>query len=319
MGRHRLGPLDGRASVVPLAVLAAVTGLAAALYLPAFAGAVPELVEAGRLRVANALVRAAYNVGVILGAALAGVVVTIVGASWAIALIGASYLLSACLLASLRWPATRPAAGTSPAALREGWREFTSRRWLWGVSVQFAIVVAALNAYAGVLGPVIAARGPGGAGAWSLIMVGQTLGTFVGLTAAVRIQPRRPVLVAALVTGCWALPMTLLAAGAAVPLVMVGAFLSGAAQDVFVVIWTTTLQREVPASVLSRVSSWDILGPLAGAPLGLAAAGPLASAASSRAALLVCAVIVAGATVAASLIPDVRRLPTSITQFAPEP
>jgi hypothetical protein len=54
------------------------------------------------------------------------------------------------------------------------------------VSVQFAIVVAALNAYAGVLGPVIAA---GGAGVWSLILVAQTLGTFAGLAAAARTRP----------------------------------------------------------------------------------------------------------------------------------
>lgn len=85
-------------------------------------------------------------------------------------------------------------------------------------------------------------------------------------------------------------------------------FGAGIASDVFGVLWATTIQREIPQEVLSRVSSYDWFGSLALAPLGLLAAGPVAASVGTDKALAGCAALVVLATTAALLSPRVRTL-----------
>ncbi|MFE9997449.1 hypothetical protein [Streptomyces avermitilis] len=88
-------------------------------------------------------------------------------------------------------------------------------------------------------------------------------------------------------------------------------FAAGVAGDVFAVLWVTTMQREIPEDVLSRVSSNDWFGSLAFAPLGLLLAGPVAARIGVSHALAGCAALVLVATVAALLVPAVRILGTT--------
>lgn len=108
-----------------------------------------------------------------------------------------------------------------------------------------------------------------------------------------------------------ALAFAVLALGLGAPLwlTLAAALVCGIGSDVFGVLWTTTLQREVAAGAISRVSSWDLFGSLAVAPIGIAVAGPLAAAVGVRPALVASAVLMVLVTVAALAAPDVRRLP----------
>jgi hypothetical protein len=66
-----------------------------------------------------------------------------------------SFFISAALIWGMKLPARSRAPRTSTLAeLRHGWAEFVSRQWLWVVVAQFAIVLAAVNATVGVLGPL---------------------------------------------------------------------------------------------------------------------------------------------------------------------
>ncbi|GAA1842294.1 MFS transporter [Asanoa iriomotensis] len=302
--------LTGQAPLTAVCVFAALAGVASAAFLPAYDGVVPDLVPPERRQDANGLLRIGFNLGLILGLSLAGTTVALFGAGWAVTLNAASFFVSAALIAGIR--RTGSAAPRPPASvwseLRRGWREFSSRQWLWAVVAQYAFVVAAINAYVGVFGPLLTVEGLGGAQAWSAITAAQAAGTFLGVGIAVRIHPRRPVLVAALVTAVAALPMALLAAATPLPVVVAAAFLAGVAGDIFGVLWSTTMQREVPAEALSRVSSWDLLGSLSFAPLGLLVAGPIAGLTGTPAALWGCAALVVLATAGAALAPGVRGL-----------
>src|SRR5262245_44507834 len=73
----------GPAPVPLLVAMAAVAGAATALFFPALTGVVPEVVPAGRLQTANGLLRLAMNLARILGFALAGAAVALLGAGWA--------------------------------------------------------------------------------------------------------------------------------------------------------------------------------------------------------------------------------------------
>jgi MFS family permease len=313
--------LTGHAPLAGVSAFAALAGVASAVFLPAYDGIVPDLVPAERRQDANGLLRIGFNLGLILGLALAGTTVTLLGAGWAVALNAASFFVSAALIVGIprtRYGTPRPPA-TAWSELRRGWREFASRQWLWAVVGQYAFVVAAINAYVGVFGPLLAVDRLGGATAWSVITASQAAGTFLGVGIAVRIRPRRPVLVAALVTAAAALPMALFAAGSPLPAVAGAAFLAGVANDVFGVLWSTTMQREVPAEALSRVSSWDLLGSLSFAPLGLLVAGPIADVTGAPAALWGCAALVVLATAGAALAPGVRHLRAPTPASPPQP
>ncbi|GAA4196688.1 MFS transporter [Streptosporangium oxazolinicum] len=301
--------LTGDAPIPAVALLATLAGVATALFAPAMTGVVPEVVPRKRLQEANALLGVARNGAMVLGLALSGVVVALVGAGWALAFNAVSFLVSAALIRAMRLPRRlRVSAGSGWSDLRHGWREFVSHQWLWVVVLQYAFVVAAVGANVGVLGPLIAERDLDGASSWALIVAAQALGTVAGAGLAARLRPRRPMLLAVLATFPTALPMALLGAGAPLWTIVVAMFAAGVAGDVFGVLWTTTMQREVPPDALSRVSSYDWFGSLALAPLGILVAGPVAAAVGLGTALLGCSALVVAATLAALLSPQVRTL-----------
>lgn len=55
----------------------------------------------------------------------------------------------------------------------------------------------------------------------------------------------------------------------------VGSFVAGVGRTVFGTLWTTTMQREIPSVVLSRVSAYDWFGSLVFLPIGMALVGPV--------------------------------------------
>ncbi|MFF7727097.1 MFS transporter [Streptomyces sp. NPDC008001] len=300
--------LSGHAPLPGMCALAVIAGVATALFAPALDGVVPLVVPTERLQQANGLLRMSTNTCLCLGLALSGLVVAWVGAGWALALNALSFVVSAALTGRLRLPARPTKASSVGADLRQGWREFASRQWLWVVVVQCTAVVAVFNATVGVLGPLAAQQHLGGARSWSVIVAAQALGAIAGAGLAVRVRVGRPVLVAVLATFPVALPMVFLSVSAPVWLIAAAMFCAGVAGDVFNVLWASTLQREIPEQMLSRVSSYDLFGSLAFAPIGLLAAGPIAQAVGSGTALAGCAGVVVLATVAALSSPGVRAL-----------
>ncbi|MEU6374989.1 MFS transporter [Streptomyces sp. NPDC046909] len=305
--------LSGHAPLTAMCLLAVAAGTATALFAPAMDGLVPLLVPTERLQRANGLLRVGTNSALLLGLALSGVTVALVGAGWALALNAASFAVSSVLTARLGVVSTPRGKASGWADLREGWREFASRQWLWVVVAQSAVVVAALNANLGVLGPLMAERHLGGARAWSIIVAAQAVGTIGGAGLAARVRVRRPLLVAVACMFPAAVPIALLSVRAPVWTVAAAMFAAGVASDVFGVLWSTTIQRQIPEHVLSRVSSYDWFGSLTLAPLGLLVAGPIAAAVGVGHALAGCALLVVLATAGALLSPQVRTLSSSPT------
>ena len=128
-----------------------------------------------------------------------------------------------------------------------------------------------------MLGPVIAARSLGGASAWGFISAGWGVGAIAGGLVALRVKPRRPLVVATLLTTLIALPPLTLAFSHSVAVIT-------AAQVVFAfeVVWsnsmfTSTIQALIPDQVRSRVDSYDMLISIVIMPVGYVVAGPLAS------------------------------------------
>ena len=138
------------------------------------------------------VLRLGQNVSWIAGAALGGLVVAATSPGVGIAVDAASFLVAAVLLALIRLPATlRMEASNFLADLTEGWREFSSRTWLWVIVLQFGFVNAMILGVEGVLGPATAKEDLGGPAAWGLIVTAQSFGLIVGGLLLLRVRPRR--------------------------------------------------------------------------------------------------------------------------------
>ncbi|GAB2466900.1 MFS transporter [Streptosporangium sandarakinum] len=303
--------LTGWTPVPVLAAAAALSGMAMAVLFPALAGIVPEVVPADRLQTANALLGLGANSSRVAGLVLSGATVVLIGGGWALAVSGVMFAVAALLVAALRLTPAERAAGERHsvlADLRGGWREFISRQWLWVVVAQFSVLVMAAQAAHGVLGPLVAKESLGGAAAWSAVLTGEAVGMILGVFLALRLRPRRPILLGTVLTVPTGLPYLLLGVGAPLWAVVAGAVVMGICFDLFGVLWNTTMQREIPPASLSRVSSYDALGSLMFGPLGLLLAGPVAIATGPRPALVGCAGLILVVSLAALLSPGVRGL-----------
>jgi MFS family permease len=311
--------LSGHAEIWQLAVLAAVNGTSSAFFFPASSGVVPQTVPVRLLQQANATLRLGLNATNIVGAAVGGILVAAIGPGWAIAVDAASYGLAALALAAMHLPAgLRIQGSTMLHELREGWRDFWSRAWLWAIVLQFGVVNAFQNGAIQVLGPGIAKEHFGGAAAWGAVLTATAIGFVSCGFLMLRWQPRRLLFVATLAVFPFALPLLALAVPAPLPVVVVAAFVAGFAIEIFGVLWDTSMQQEIPQEKLSRLYAYDALGSLALTPIALAALGPITAVAGSRATLIGCALLVVGATAPVLLSRDVRTLERRTAHVEPD-
>ena len=309
--------LTGTAGVPLLVALSVANGAVSAVALPAASALTPQTVAPDALQAANAVLRIGSNGSAILGAAVGGIAVAAVGPGWGLAIDAASFLLAAGMFRAIRLARAAPRQETTSvlAELRAGWGEFRSRRWVWIVVLQFAVVNAAFIGAVTVLGPVVADATVGRA-AWGIVLAAEAVGLLGGGVLALRWAPRRALGIGVAASATLAAPVLALAvvAGhdveglpAAVVLVAAG-LLSGVAVEQFAIAWDVSLQQHVPPDRLARVYSYDALGSIVAVPVGEVAVGPLAGAVGVVPALLGCAVAIVVATGAALSTRSVRTL-----------
>ncbi len=307
--------ITGHARLWEMMALTAARGSANGFYLPAAQGLLPQTVRPDQLASANAIRRLGLNAAQIAGAALGGVVVGVTGPGWGLVADSASYAVASALRAGMRLGTLAPAPRSGVwSELREGWHAFASRRWLWVIVVQFGLVNAVLQGGLNVLGPVVADRRLGGAASWGLILAAFSAGAVAGAALMVRYRPARLLLAASLAVPAVALPLLALAVPLSTGLVAVAALIAGAGIEMFEVNWSTALQEQVPAGLLSRVSSYDALGSYALSPLGTILAGPAALLVGLTATLAGGGVLIVASAVCVLGIAEVRNL----TRRAPE-
>ncbi|RPE36782.1 MFS transporter [Kitasatospora cineracea] len=319
--------LTGTARVGLLALLMAVFGVADAFFLPASTGLLPLLVPADRLREANALRGFVQSTGLVVGPALAGLLIAAVGPGGALAVDAASFAVSAAVLARLGTvdgtAATATAGGVDGGAeraerlgflaeLRVGWQQVRSRTWVWSGMLAIAVYHVVVLPSVFVLGPVLAEREWGGAGAWTVVVIAFGLGSIVGDVCSYRLKPARPMAVAAVAMAVASCQAAIIGSGAPVWVIAALEAVTGVGVSLCFVLWETSLQVHIPERVLSRVSSYDHLISVALMPLGLVLAGPLSDNLGVRPTLFGMTVLAVPAALTLLALPAVRHLPASL-------
>jgi len=300
--------VTGHPSVWVIGLLAAVQGVAGAAFLPASSGLVPSIVSPENLQQANQLQQVGGAATSIAGPALAGVLIVTTSPGWAILLDAASFGVSVLLLAAMRIDSVpRPAPRHFLVDLREGWDEFRSRKWLWSMVVAFSLVNMLFGAYS-VLGPAASQRYLGGAAAWATVATVGGVGSVAGGLLAARLRPRHPLRAGVCAAALVGLAPLAFAAGFPLAAIAAVAAVAGTATIIFLSLFNTTMQRQVPGEALSRVSSYTWFGALIAYPLGLAIAGPVVSVLAIRVALLGVGSLMILAIVPLLAVRDIWRL-----------
>jgi MFS family permease len=159
-----------------------------------------------------------------------------------------------------------------------------------------------------VLGPVIAQRDLGGAGAWATIAACFGVGTVVGGLVALRLEPRRPMLACAVAfLGCACQPI-IVAYGGSTGAIAGLQLVAGVAVSFGWTLWDTTLGQEIPPHALARVTSLDFFTTTGALPLGYALVAWMAGTLGTRSTMLVSGLVVIALCLGALAVGDVRRL-----------
>ncbi|MGW7542508.1 MFS transporter [Streptomyces sp. NPDC054770] len=302
--------LTGDPRLWQMMLLSALGGTGQAFFSPAAEGMLLSSVSGEQAGRAFAVFRMAMQSAALGGAALGGAMVAAIGPGWVLAVDAAAFAVAGTLRSFLdvsHIPPRTPGQGML-ADLREGWREFAGRPWLWGIVVQFSIANAMVGAADAVYGPLVARDSLGGPGPWGLALAAFGAGTVAGALLMTRWKPRRLLFTGTLCIFPLALPSAALAVPVPVAVLCAVMFLAGTTVEVFGVSWMTALHQEIPEEKLSRVSAYDWFGSVSLLPLATALAGPAEDAFGRGPALWGCAGVVVAVTAAVLLVPDVRNL-----------
>ncbi len=267
--------LTGHAPLAAFVALYALYGVAMAFFSPASTGLVPQTLPPHELPGANGLLGMTRSLTAVAGGALGGVLVDTIGAGSAIAVDGTTFAFSALALSLMRVGSA--AEGKRERFLHElavGWREVRARRWVWMTILNVSLFLMLYQAPFDVIGPIVSRDELGGATAWGAISASFAGGMAAGGLTSIYVRFRRPVFYASFVFLVTSLAPLLLAFAAPVAAICATYAVEGIAVGVFIAVWDTALQREIPPQVLSRVSAWDWMGSVAGMPLGFALTGP---------------------------------------------
>ena len=319
--------LTGTAEVWMLAVLAFVYGTAAAVFMPALIGLIPQTVSHARLQEANGLLALTRSTASVAGPVLAGVLVVSAGSGEAIAVDAATFVVSALCLARMHVGA-EPAAAAMPdavsaghepflAGLRRGWDEVRSRTWLtWGLVAMSTYHVFVLPSVF-VLGPALAEEQLNGASSWAAIVACFGIGGVLGNVVALRLPLRRPVFTAALALVGASTQAAIIGSGLGTVGIAGLELLAGVCVALFFTLWDLSIQEQIPAHAVSRVSAYDFSVSMGLMPLGMAMAGPIADALGLQATLLGMSAVGLVGALAWLAQPSVRRLRRPTSALAP--
>jgi len=308
--------IGGWSSMPLLAGTGMLIGALGALGSPSSSAITPQTIPAALLQQAISWRRLGQNVGQILGAGLAGILVATVNTGWALVVDALTFAIAAVAFSRIRVPALpAPESAGMLADVGAGLREVLRHTWLWLLILQALLYHLFYGGAQGVLGPIVVGDGFGRA-AWgtalSVMMAGFVLGGLVTL----RWRPQKPLLVGTWFLGLTAAFPAAMAWSDSLTVVLLGAFLHGFGLEIFSVGWDLSIQQNVAPDKLARVYSFDMIGSFIARPVGLALTGPVATAVGLHSWLGVIAAVIVGSVAVALTSTDVRRLERRVE---PEP
>lgn len=307
-----------------LIVILLVTGPTAILrgvFRAGYLAAMPNLVGRSQLARGNGILETAYSGAFIIGPALAGFLVTVIGPGETLALDAVSYAISSVGLIliqrELKASRDRPKSRMVDD-IREGVVFVARHSVLRAVILMFATTSTILTPVASAMTFRIVADLAAGPAAFGLTLTGLGVGTMAGAVIAARFGPETRV-ARVLVAAVFLMGVPLIAAALVPSVIAIVALtaLSGAGEAVITVVYISVRAANSPDALLGRVASTARVMALGLMPIGALVGGVLIDTVGGTATLAVlgaslCVLAVAfsqvGALRSASLVPPAPML-----------
>lgn len=285
--------LGGRIELWMLYAFALAFGLADAFFFPAQSAIVPQLVVPSQLGSANALIQGTAQVSLLLGPALAGALIALLGrgvdGSASVQGIGVAFLIdsltflvAALLIALIRTGPDRVVTESKQESVLENIRMGLTYAWTDPTLRMLFIIVAAvagvMNGLMAVGIPVLAdARLAYGAASFGIVMSAMGAGSLAGMGLSVAL-PRPDGYLGTLLLAATALiglGMILLGFTTSTVLAALVALLIGIGQGYINIELITWLQRRAPEEMLGRMMSLFMFSSVGLMPVMTALAGAI--------------------------------------------
>ena len=269
-------------------VIAASLSALDALYYPASMAVVPAVVGRDRLGAANALIQGAEQASGILGPALAGSFLALLGLGASFGATALLFLVAAALFGALARTAMTAVSTADEGPEEEGEDSTTRAELIEGLRYVFrdpvirSLLLIVLGTNVAMMGPlyvggaVLAESRLGGAGAFATVVAAAGVGSLIGIVSAGAVGNfRRRGLIEISLTGVLGIVVASIAfvpnLAAAIPL----AVAIGATASFLGVITISWLQERTEPGLLGRVMSLAMFSAVALDPVSFALAGLL--------------------------------------------
>ncbi|MFL6034503.1 MAG: MFS transporter, partial [Gaiellaceae bacterium] len=231
----------------------------------------------------------------LIGPAIGGALIGLAGAGAAFLVDAGTFAVSAAAFLLMR-TRSLPDVSVKSSVRREvleGISYVRSRTWLWATLGAITVSLLFFLGPVYVLMPYVVKNSlDGGAEGLGLIFAAGGVGAIAAALFRGQLGlPRRPLAVVYLAWTATTFSLVGYALVNAVWQAMIVSFFSVGCLTTGGIVWTTVLQRAVPARMIGRVSSLDWVLSLALAPLSYALTGPIAGAFGARSTLLWCGVV----------------------------
>jgi MFS family permease len=294
-----------RLSVGAVAAIVLLAGCAFAVAMPAVQAMTPDLVGTDDLLGAMSLGAAQYNLGRVVGPALAGLVITAGGLAWAFGLNVLSFGAVVVALSLIRIPPLARPAGERARVLRTIADGMVAARRDTGIRTALLLLLATTFLVSPFIGlvPAVAIKVFGrGAPGTSALVTAQGIGAVAAALAATplaaRLGRRRVLVLALLLVGPAAV---LYGLAPTFPLAVVAIALLGFVYLAVLSGTSTVCQLRAPRELRARVASLFMLGVGGGHALGLVVQGWLGDRVGLPAVTAVTGLLLAGIVVAVRL------------------
>jgi MFS family permease len=269
----------GRATVGAILTFALVMGIVNALTWPAWQALINDMVPVHDLARAIALNSARFNLTRVIGPALGGALLTVVGGAWCFAANAMTALGVTCALLAIH-PRAQPRRAHEPLrqALLGGLlyaRATLQARTILLATTALGMLGLPYNSFLPAFAKDVLHAGPGGLG---LLLTAVGVGALGGaLSSGMKwaITNRRIVLCGAL--GLFGLADALFAVSRWLPLSLAALVVLGFAMLLYLATANTALQSEVPRAVLGRLMGVWVIVTSGTTPLGSLAIGALST------------------------------------------
>ncbi|MFI6070073.1 MFS transporter [Actinoplanes sp. NPDC051343] len=295
-------------------------GCGEGLFYPAYNAFTVELVPPEDRQSANSLNSIGVQTAAVAAPALAAVVVAWSGTTLLFVVDALTFAVSLVTLVAVR-RAVEPRPAGEGAGLRAlgasiigGFQEIRKRRWIGFMIGQDAVNTGFAYGPVAVLLPLLLLERGHGPAVFAAIAAFSAAGSIVGGFLGSLVKTRSPGIWACVLASLFAAYTFAIALGAPPGWLMALAAISSMGSELGLVLWYTSLQRDVPESMLSRINSVDWTGSMSLRPIGQAATGPVAALVGSSPLLLGAGVVVAVTTLLPLLSADVRAFRTSSTK-----